>query len=117
MVVEPPRRFGMLRRCRRAILLRFAGGGSGFALVTVLSGSGLSGGDGLEEARWRFGLELEVSVLASDDPRDEKRPIGLTNDVGLGVEVGVELGLGLGLRGSKGDVEIDGGREGAREAR
>lgn len=115
MVVEPPRRLGMLRRRRRANLFRFGGGGGWFGLVAVLFSSGLSCGDGLEEARGRFGLEPEVTVLASDDPRDKKRPIGLIGEVGLGVEVG--LGLGLGLRGSEGDVEIDGGREAACEAR
>jgi len=115
LVVEPPRRLGMLRRRRGANLLRFGGGGGGFCfLIAVLSSSGLSCGDGVEEARGRFGLELEITVLASDDPRDKKRPIGLIGEVGVGVEV---VGLGLGLRGSEGDVEIDGGREGACEAR
>lgn len=48
----------MLRRRCGASLLRFSGvgggGGGGFGLLIVLFGSGLGGGDGIEEARGRF---------------------------------------------------------------
>lgn len=104
LVVEPPGGFRVLGLGRGHALL---------GALLLLLGTLTLGLDGLEETRGRVRLELEVAVLAADDPGDDELP-----GEGILVELG-GVGFGLGLRWRECDVELlrrGGSGEGAGEA-
>lgn len=84
----------MLRRRGGASLLRFGGGG-GFGLLIVLFGSGLGGGDGLEEAQGGSDWSLRLPSSPRTIHGMRSGPSGSFEASGSG------LGLGLGLGGAK----------------
>lgn len=80
----------MLRRRGGASLLRFGGGG-GFGLLIVLFGSGLGGGDGLEEAQGGSDWSLRL-------PSTPRTIHGMRSGPSGSFEAS---GSGLGLGGAK----------------